>query len=347
MVKQILVIQLRQLGDILLTTPCARELKQAYPGASITFLCHPMGKMILEGNPSIDHIVTYDPKDSWRSEWTLLRNLHKQNYDLVLDFMYNPRSAIYAFATRSPRRLAFPSRRSMFFTEIVPKLAHREYIVREKFLYLRALGLEPRSERLDLPWCAEHARWVTQWMQNEASFREASLRVILSPTHRREVRQWPLERFARLADRLQSEWGATPIWVWGPGEEDFVREVQRLCERPSLLAPKSSFREMAALIAHADLFVGNSNGPSHVAVASDTPSLQLHGPTFALSWCPCTERHKAVQADSSNLMTSVSEADVWRAMEELRPLAEASAKARGQTVRSHWQEPRGDADHTR
>jgi ADP-heptose:LPS heptosyltransferase len=60
-------------------------------------------------------------------------------------------------------------------------------------------------------------------------------------------------------------------------------------------SPKTTFRELAALIGESHLFIGNSNGPSHVAVAMDTPSIQLHGPTSAVSWCPMTERHRAVQ----------------------------------------------------
>ncbi len=340
MPDKILLIQLRQLGDILLTTPCLRELKRAYPKASISFLCHPMGRLILEGNPYLDQLLTYDPSDRLKSEISLWKALRSADYDLVLDFMYNPRSAIYARVTGAPKRLAFPSRRSWFFSDIVAQPKESTYIVREKFSYLSFLGVQPQSIQLDLPWGAKEAAWVEKWQDDEQGFREAPLRIVLSPTHRREERQWSLERFAQLADRLQTTWNATVIWIWGPGEEDFVRQAQSLCTRPTLLAPKSSFRELAALLAHCDLFIGNSNGPSHVAVAVDTPSLQLHGPTSAISWCPSNERHQALQAEPASGMQGISENDVWMKLERMRSLALLSAEARRKKVRGHWQEQR-------
>jgi ADP-heptose:LPS heptosyltransferase len=88
---------------------------------------------------------------------------------------------------------------------------------------------------------------------------------------------------------------ATVMWAWGPGEESVIDEVQGLTRGVTHKAPKTSFREMAALFARADLFIGNSNGPSHVAVSVDLPSIQLHGHTNLISWCPMTERHRGLQ----------------------------------------------------
>ena len=55
--KNILVVQLRQLGDILLTTPVISALRELYPNAKLSFLAHPMGKLVLSGNPSIDECL--------------------------------------------------------------------------------------------------------------------------------------------------------------------------------------------------------------------------------------------------------------------------------------------------
>lgn len=329
--KKILLLQLRQLGDILLTTPCIREIKRAWPHASISFLAHPMGRLVLDKNPYIDELITYG--SSWGEQASLLRKLRAASFDLSLDFMYNPRSAFYARWTGAPQRLAFDSRRNFLFTEIVPQNPEVEYIVREKFRYLEQLGIQPREQRLDLPWFPEHADPVTAWLAAEPRLAEAPLRVVLSPTHRRVERQWSLARYAALADRLHRDWKAAVIWIWGPGEEDFVRGAQALALEPSFLAPKTSFRELAALIANCDLFVGNSNGPSHVAVSVDTPSLQLHGPTYAKTWCPLTERHRGLQAghdtpQKRGPIDLISEEEVWQALEGMYPIAEVSAQGR-------------------
>lgn len=331
MAPKILLLQLRQLGDILLTTPCIREIKRAWPDAEISFLSHPMGKLILDGNPYLTALYTYGT--GWGEQAQLLGQLRAASFDLVLDFMYNPRSAFYARWTGAPRRLAFRSRRDFFFTEQVPQNPEVEYIVREKFRYLEQLGIEPRAQGLDLPWFEQHAAPVARWFASVPELSGSALRVVLSPTHRREERQWPIARYAALADRLSRTWGARVIWAWGPGEEEFVSAARALAREPSWLAPKTSFRELAALLANCDLFVGNSNGPSHVAVAVDTPSLQLHGSTYARTWCPLSERHRGLQAGAASPQKRgpidlIKEEEVWQALEGMHPYAEVSAQGR-------------------
>ena len=116
------------------------------------------------------------------------------------------------------------------------------------------------------------------------------------------------------------------IWVWGPGEESLVRQGQELATVPTLLAPPTSFRELAALLSKCDLFVGNSNGPSHVAVAMDVKSVQLHGHTRATSWCPPRPEHRYCQSTEFNRTTnptldSISVEDVLAEIKQLLPVS--------------------------
>lgn len=334
--NRILLIQLRQLGDIILTTPAIRAVRQCYPNAQIDFLAHRMGKLILANNPDLDYLWTYHESESWMQQLRMLKALKHQQYDCVIDFMYNPRSALMAWWTKAPKRVAFDSRRRWAYTDLVPRATEPEYIVREKFRLLKLLGIPPGSDQLILPWFEKDAAIVEKFAQQESSFADSELRVVISATHRREVRQWPVERYAQIADRLQSEWGAAVIWIWGPGEEAFVDSGMSFCSRPMLRAPATSFPELAALIANCDLFVGNSNGPSHVAVSADTCSLQLHGPTSARAWCPMNERHMAIQA---NRMEDITVDEVWRKLRSLKPEVEKKSQSRRSIgVRMNWKQ---------
>jgi ADP-heptose:LPS heptosyltransferase len=166
---------------------------------------------------------------------------------------------------------------------------------------------------------------------------DAPLRIAISPTHRRPVRRWPVERYATLADHLTRDWGAFVTWLWGPGEESEIDHIMGLCRESTYKAPKTSFRELAALIGNVDLFIGNSNGPSHVAVAAGTPSLQLHGPTKALSWCPMNDRHWAIQAES---MDSIGVTEVVTQLDSLRARLQSYAVDRhDRGVRVNWAQP--------
>lgn len=334
-VQRILMVQLRQLGDILLTTPCIRELKAFYPDAEIDFLSHKMGKHILQDNPDLFQLLTYGEDDGIYAQLTLIRKLRQRKYDLVMDFMYNPRSALLSALSGAKKRLAFPSRRSFAYNEIVSQPSDSQYIVQEKFAYLRHVGASPQDESLVLPWFQKH---MGPYLQAKDTFfaDTKQMRVVLSPTHRRKVRQWPVERYAKLADVLTRDWGAKVMWIWGPGEEEFVKQVQGLCQEESNLSPKTSLRELAALLANCDLFIGNSNGPSHIAVSTGIPSLQLHGPTIAQAWCPMTAIHGSIQKGS---MGAISLGDVHQGLENLVPALKKRLEAR-QTFgdRIWWQQ---------
>ena len=113
-----------------------------------------------------------------------------------------------------------------------------------------------------------------------------------------------------------------------------------------IICPKTSFRELAAVMANADLFIGSSNGPSHVAVAVDTPSLQLHGPTQARAWCPMSDRHRGMQSrlhiqDPQASMAAISLDDVWNELSIFRPFLEKNIQAeRKKGVRISWDQDR-------
>lgn len=338
---KILVIQLRQLGDILLTTPVLRELKRLAPNCSITFLSHQMGKLILDDCPYVDDYFTYGTDWSLRQEMSLAATLRKRKFDFAFDFMNNPRSALYALGSLARERVAFRSARWWCYNHLVPRQGtHHQYIVRDKFRILESAGFNANpdhADRLVLPWFEKDTAPVMRFIGQHPWASDTPLRIAISPTHRREIRRWPIERYAALADFLARNWGAFITWQWGPGEESEIDAIMAMCRETSYKAPKTTFRELAALTANVDLFIGNSNGPSHVAVATGTPSLQLHGPTDAWAWCPQNQRHQSIQGGS---MVEIGLASVVAQLDSMKPMLMAYAdNRRASGMRVNWVQP--------
>ncbi len=329
--ENILVIQLRQLGDILLTTPCLRAIKRERPKAKLTFLSHSMGRLILNHNPYVDEHFFYGDDWSKLQEWRLAQNLKLRKFDLVIDFMNNPRSAFYTWMSGANERIAFRSSRRFAYTATVSRPKPGNYIVDDKFLLLREAGFHPEDRNLVLPWSQVHLAPLMKLSAEEPVFKDAPVRVVISPTHRRLVRRWSLKSYAQLSDWLQTNWHASVVWLWGPGEEAEIDQGLSYCQVPAIKAPKTTFAEMTALIANCDLFVGNSNGPSHVAVAAGTPSLQLHGHTSARAWCPMNDEHQALQAPGFGTIempdiNGITVNDVTSALQKLSPVIFARAE---------------------
>jgi heptosyltransferase-3 len=332
---RILVIQLRQLGDILLTTPVVTAIKSTMPQAVIDFMTYPMGRLVVPGNPAVGrHLVA--PQTGIVETLRFMQQLRKTKYDVVLDFMGTPRSAAIARLTRAKRRLGFSTGRGGLYTDVVSRDGVPDYIVREKFRLLAPLGVHASDVRLCLPWSETDAGVARMFLYEEASLAASRRRVMLSPTHRRRERQWPAERWAELARWLQHEQNASVLWAWGPGESEEIDQMMRLAGGAGTKIPKTSFKELAALIASCDLFIANSNGPSHLAVAVNTPSVQLHGPTSAISWCPMTVRHQAVQQQT---MESIALEEVQSMVSSMWPLVDHGAsQLRGHGAITNFQE---------
>ena len=144
--SNILIVQLRQLGDILLTTPVVDALRDLYPSAKISFLAHPMGKLVLNGNPNINELLFYPSSNVEYARF--LWDLRKKKYDLVLDFMFNGRSAIFSRITGAEKRLSFYSRRSFFYTDTIARNVDTPmYIVDEKTSFVKGTLMEWVTEK--------------------------------------------------------------------------------------------------------------------------------------------------------------------------------------------------------
>lgn len=339
---RILLIQLRQLGDILLTTPCLKAVKAVYPEAEVSFLAHPMAKPLLSGNPYCDHLYTYDPEGGIGEFWQLAKTMRAQRFDLVADFMHNPRSAILSLASGGRLRATMSGRRNLLYHHHYQP--PKEYIVREKLGLLRSLGMGNSSDgafdELPLfPW--SHTDMAPTVKLVEQGQRETSgPRVILSATHRRPHRRWPKSHYIELASYLYRAWNADIIWVWGPGEQEFVEDLRKDTPVPTRISPKTSLKELGALMANSHFFVGNSNGPSHIAVSQDTPSFQIHGHTQLVSWCPLTSRHRGIEpadknAPAQQLIEAIPVAKVLTEVEKMRDTVQAHQKQMPQLI-TRW-----------
>ena len=343
--QKVLIIQLRQLGDIILSTPCIREIRRELPNAHISFLCHKMGKQVLEGNPNLDELIYYHEKDSYLQFLKHFQRVRSHAYDLVIDLMNDPRSGLFTLISKGKIKVSTDSSRRFLYHKTYPRAHNSQtYIVAEKFELLRECGFSPQDRRLDFPWFEQHLKPTNDFFQS-TSYREGlaskPLRVILSPTHRRPIRKWPLERYCEIARRLVSEWGAKVTWVWGPGEEAEIDEAISRCSVKTYKAPATSFKELAALIASHQLFLGNSNGPSHLAVAADICSLQLHGHTKAVSWCPNNLKHRSIQSPDfgkvkNPTLEKITLELVWEKLEALKPEVRAEYEKQEKAQKKRW-----------
>ncbi|MFH2204680.1 MAG: glycosyltransferase family 9 protein [Elusimicrobiota bacterium] len=296
--RRILIIMLRRIGDVLLTTPAARALRRLYPTAVIDFLAEPPAHELLAGNPDISNVLVYRKGALNYLRW--LRRVRAAGYDWVIDYMGNPRTAALTFCSGAALR-AGPGHvaHRWAYSRRLQESATPYYSAQEKIRVLAGLGITP-DEGDCLPRLAADAESEKFADDEIAKLRLKGAPLIgLVPASRRKTRRWPAASYAELGRRLRDGEGARLMVFWGPGEYELARSVREEIGAGAVCAPATPrLRQLAALISRCTILVTNCNGPKHIAVARGVPTLTIHGSSDPRCWNPQDQaRHPVVRRD--------------------------------------------------
>jgi ADP-heptose:LPS heptosyltransferase len=275
-VKSILVIKLRAIGDVLISTIVLDNLRRAFPGARIDFLTEAMSADVVRGHPALNETIIFNPKKD--NILRLFLTLHTRRYDLVFDLFCNPRSAQMAFSTRAPFRVGFPFRGRAWAYNIHAKW-RPESVHNTEFNLdaLRQLDIPIVSKDVTLHLTEPERAWARGFLAEKPS--DNGLLVAFNPGSSYETKRWGAAHFAELGDMLAERRGATILLVWGPGEEEEVRTIANRMRHPAIVPPRTTLRQLGALLAECDYLVSGCTGPIHIAAAVGTPPLGIYGPT--------------------------------------------------------------------
>lgn len=275
-IRSILIIKPRAIGDVLLSTVVTPNLRAAFPDARIDFLTEFPSADIIRGNPHIDEAIVFRPgKDSFLR---LLWRLNRARYDLVFDLFCNPRTAQCTAATRAPLRVGYPFRgRAWAYNVHAETRANRVHNTQFNLDPLRQLGIPVINEQPVFP-LDDETRSRMAGITGAFRTRIGPL-IAINPSGTWETKRWPLAYFAALADRLITEQDASILLLWGPGELPDVETIAARMMHEAHIAPKTTIRELGAMLASCDYMISNDAGPMHIAAAVGTPTLGIFGPT--------------------------------------------------------------------
>ncbi len=295
----VLLVQLRRIGDVLMTTPAVRALRSAWPEAHLSYLTEPPSHQVFQNSPRVDAVRLYPRNAGLWEHLRLMRDLRRERFDVVIDFFSNPRSAQLAWATGAPRRIGFdfPGRRWAYTDRISPAQGRR-FAAEHKAALLGPLGIASGDLVPEIFLGAEQRDYAGRQIAG-LGVREGELLVALCPVSRQPYKVWPAKHFARVADVLIERYGAKVLLFWGPGEESFIHAVRAGMAHAALPDyPVPDLLQMAALLERCHLYVGNDNGPRHFAIAVGTPTVAVFGRPFPENWTPPGQPlHRAVAFD--------------------------------------------------
>lgn len=292
--QRILLSRLRFMGDVILTTPVVRRLREAYPAAEIVYLTEAAFAPLLAHNPHVDEVIAFSPQQSHAQQIRLYRHLRRRRFDLVLDLFGNPRTALMTWLTGARVRIGgdFRCRGKLYNFRVPPpnvEMSAIDFHLRS----LQLLGLATTSKYTEIFLTPDERLWAQSFlfMQN---IDPAKPVVALHPGATWPNKRWPEKYFAEVSNHLQKN-GVQVVVTQGPGETGIVQELQRLSPAATIL-PVLSLRETAAIQHQCKAVVANDCGIMHLAVAVGTPTIGLFGPSQKEIWFPyeITKGHLAL-----------------------------------------------------
>ena len=289
----ILYIQTAFLGDLLLSIPTLKRLREIYPGKEVHLLCRKNFGSIIKENGLVD--VVHDQFSGTKPTlYEIKKVFSKLNFDVVICPHESFRSTVISALIHAQRKIGYKNWvNSLVFSDCVKRPMNLPEVLRQLSL-LRPLDVQTESRIASLTESVAPFRKIPGWSSmtlpryQETSKRydwkkkygldECRKTICLAPGSVWSTKQWGEEKFSQLASDIFKS-GRQVILVGSPSESELCQKIQTQVPEALNLAGKTSLIELAEVIAASDYLVSNDSGAMHIAAMTGTPSVSIFGPT--------------------------------------------------------------------
>lgn len=299
--ERFLLVQLADIGDLVLTTPAMAALREARPRARIDLVA---GEHALPIVPEglADRLIAFRRAERNASRAILQRrnlralaDIASHKYDTIIFFHhFTFRAGVFKFwllarASRARRVIGLKNHNIGFLTHSIDDAGFGAMHQAQYWLNLVGLaGASPEAR----PAQVKREPFVCERLAASA---KPGVVIHAGSGGYSPARRWSPESFAAVARRLQSECGAQIILV-GRDDDDGHFLAGLLQGAPINLIGKTSLPQLADVIAGADLFIGADSGVMHIAAATNTPIVSIFGPSNPAAWRPWRARASVLRS---------------------------------------------------
>ena len=284
---RILLIRLTAIGDVVVTTPVTRALREAYPDAHIAWVAEKVPASVLAGNPYVDEVIVWDRKGKkgflgdLNSGRHVARRVRKPRFDVAIDFQGLIRSAALACTSGARYRIGNALAKeptAALYTHRLPRPI--EPSSRQRCLdLLKPLGIVSSDRRMVVTVEPAHRDAAARMLEDAGVGGQPY--ACLVPATTWPQKHWTETGWAEAADLLRDRLGFLPVWLGGGGDVPLLERIRSHMRGPSLLlAGRTSLNEAAALLQGARVTVAVDTGLMHISVAVGTPTVGVCGASY-------------------------------------------------------------------
>lgn len=287
--KNILVVKLSAIGDVIHALPVSYALKETFPEAKVTWVVEPPAYDLLTDNPYIDRVILFE-KGKFKSLSGFLQNirpfsklLQETKYDVVLDLQGLFKSAVIAYLSKAPIKLGTCNMRE--FSDKVSKPVigpHAQGHIVERYLDV-ARGLGCRVDKVVFPLqISDHDADIAGKLMKQAGTDMGNPYVVLAVGANWPNKRWPTKHYAELVNWLYNRKVIPVLIGGGVVDSRLAAEISSDAQIPPVdLVGKTTLRQLAHILKNAKAVLGGDTGPVHLSAGLGVPTIMIMGPTDA------------------------------------------------------------------
>lgn len=302
--KRIVISRTDSIGDVMLTLPTVAWLKETYPSCHITFLCRNYTKAIVACYQGVDAVLTLEELEALPPQ-SRVRFIQEQQFDVIVHVFPRKELAQLFKKAAVPARIGTSHRGFHLLTcNIRPSFSRKrssEHEAQLNFELLRPLGVEklPAFDQLTTWTKLFHVPNVELPETIERALQQATRAAVLHPKSQGSAREWPMENYIELANRLTAD--QTTVFFTGTEQEGALFR-ERLPQNPLIIdtTGQLTIEQLLVLLSRIDLLVACSTGPLHIAGFLGKRAIGLFSPRIPIHpgrWRALGERAVALVFD--------------------------------------------------
>lgn len=272
------------IGDAVLSLPALTSLRKNFPDAEIWVVASEWTEGIFAPLDWLQGTIPLSNRSSLKSLQTDAQELKKHTFDIGLLFTNSFGSALLFYLAKIPQRWGYArDSRHLLLTRHVrtsPLEAHHHHHVQYYLTLIEKLGLEVFPAHLEYPLSEEDERTAKDLLRSFGVDTHKPIVIMCPGASYGPSKRWPAAHFSKLAELLQTHHEAEILLIGTDADTESAESIaSALQKRPVILTGKTTVRELAGVIAQADLFISNDSGPMHLANALKVPVIVIFGPT--------------------------------------------------------------------
>ena len=318
-VKKILAIKLRHIGDVLLTMPVMRALKETFPDSDISVLVNKGTEDVLTENPLINEVITFERNIKDMSsikrigkEMAFLKMLRAKGFDMTIDLTGGDRAAVASFSSGARYRIGIKTSRGFagksFLYTHTAEPDGRKHTVLQNMDVVKKFGISTSDLSVDF-YIPQTERESIKLVLKKCNINQNDILMHIHPTSRWLFKCWKDEHMAEIIRWLIQK-GIKVILTSSPDRRE-IEKAENIISLVSAedadglinLCGKTSIKGIGAVSEVSSLFFGVDSAPMHIAAAVNTPVVALFGPSGAFHWGPWDNESLEFRVGSVELKT--------------------------------------------